>query len=130
MKRALASLLLVLFSFPLISPALFANSAPTLPSCCRRDGKHHCAMTETAASQTPSGGAVVKSTPSKCPLFPCGGSALPDNYKPIRLAESVRYIAPEVVHSDLSPRTHKTPHASPRGEVNKRGPPIDSQLAS
>ena len=45
-RRILASLLLVLFSFSLIAPALFASDpASKLPACCRRDGKHHCAMT-------------------------------------------------------------------------------------
>jgi hypothetical protein len=45
MRRVCASLLLPVFSLPLIAPAL--ASAPDdsqLPACCRRDGKHHCAM--------------------------------------------------------------------------------------
>jgi len=62
-----AILLMALFSFSLISPALFASAEdPTLPACCRRAGKHHCAMTVGQSDQT--------SRPSvqagRCPFFP------------------------------------------------------------
>jgi hypothetical protein len=44
-RRVLASLLLVLFSFSLIAPALSASDADSkLPACCRRNGKHHCTL--------------------------------------------------------------------------------------
>ena len=43
MRRALATLLLVLFCFGLGSPFLQAQPN-AVPACCRRDGKHHCAM--------------------------------------------------------------------------------------
>jgi hypothetical protein len=42
-RRILASLLVVLFSFSLLAPALVASDTDSkLPACCRRDGKHHC----------------------------------------------------------------------------------------
>lgn len=46
MRRALAALLMLVFSFPLIAPA-FVSASPdesSLPACCRRNGQHHCAM--------------------------------------------------------------------------------------
>jgi len=43
-RRALASLLVALFSLPLILPLLRADVASSLPSCCRREGKHRCSM--------------------------------------------------------------------------------------
>src|SRR5271167_2804999 len=43
MRRILASLLLALCSFGLVSPFLQAQPS-VIPACCRRDGKHHCAM--------------------------------------------------------------------------------------
>ena len=40
MRRVPAILLLAVFSFSLISPALFASETESnLPACCRRDGK-------------------------------------------------------------------------------------------
>jgi hypothetical protein len=57
MRRALALLLLAVIGSPLITPLLFASARADLPVCCRRDGKHHCAMggmAGTASSQAPS----------------------------------------------------------------------------
>ena len=51
MRRALASLLVALFSFPLILPVLRADDASNLPSCCRRAGKHHCGMDSESKHQ-------------------------------------------------------------------------------
>lgn len=70
MRRAPAALLLLVFSFPLIAP-LFASGPDEsqLPACCRRDGKHHCAMAM--------GGMELANVPSryivvseKCPCCP------------------------------------------------------------
>jgi hypothetical protein len=45
MRRALAALLLTVFSLPLIAPALASTPDDSqLPACCRRGGAHHCAM--------------------------------------------------------------------------------------
>jgi hypothetical protein len=67
MRRALAMLLMLLFSAPLIAPA-FA-SAPDesqLPACCRRAGKHHCAM-NMEMGNIPSSSHVLS---EKCPFSP------------------------------------------------------------
>ncbi len=71
MRRALATLLLALFSFSLISPALLAaDPEANLPACCRRDGKHHCAMMGAMQSESPSGPALQT---DRCPSFPATG---------------------------------------------------------
>lgn len=67
MRRAFATLLVLVFSVPLIAPT-FA-SAPDdsqLPACCRRGGKHHCAMNMEVGS-IPSSAHVVS---EKCPYSP------------------------------------------------------------
>jgi len=69
MRRVPATLLLCLFSFSLIGPAVFAETESQLPECCRRSGKHHCSETP-ASSQEPSSGSEVKTAPQKCPYFP------------------------------------------------------------
>jgi hypothetical protein len=73
--RLTAFALLVAFSFPLISSLLFAGSEPRLPACCRREGKHKCAMPGMAATgHQQAAGAVLAASP-KCPLFPSGKAA-------------------------------------------------------
>jgi hypothetical protein len=75
MRRALATLLLALFSFSLISPAVLASDPESnLPACCRRDGKHHCAMMGAMMamqSESPSGPALQT---ARCPSFPTAGA--------------------------------------------------------
>ena len=43
-SRATSALLLAVFLLPLFTPFFKLGSESTLPACCRRDGKHHCAM--------------------------------------------------------------------------------------
>ena len=72
MRRVLASLLVALFSFSLIAPAVFASDPDSkLPACCRRDGKHHCGM--ASHTDSPAG---PTARPARCDLFPSGGAVL------------------------------------------------------
>ena len=69
MRRALATLLLVVFSLPLIAPALASTPDDAqLPACCRRHGKHHCAMYREMG-RMPSPFVVIS---EKCPYTPFG----------------------------------------------------------
>ncbi|MFN0171085.1 MAG: hypothetical protein ACKV22_32100 [Bryobacteraceae bacterium] len=74
MRRASAILLLVVLSFPLISPALVVNAKTALPECCRRDGTHHCSMMDSTDMPRQPSGAAVEAAREKCPLFPKGGA--------------------------------------------------------
>ncbi len=44
MRRVWAYLLLAIFGFTPIAPAVFADDSSNLPACCRRFGQHHCSM--------------------------------------------------------------------------------------
>ena len=77
MRRVSAILLVFLFSFSLIAPALFGDDESNLPACCRRDGKHHCGMMIRDMAEAPSSGPAVDALHAKCPLFPNGGAVLP-----------------------------------------------------
>lgn len=57
MRRWLASLLIVLWIAGLSLPVLQAQAS--VPACCRRDGKHHCAVHSEAAG--------FHSTDTRCP---------------------------------------------------------------
>ncbi|QNI31349.1 hypothetical protein H7849_20030 [Alloacidobacterium dinghuense] len=66
MRRLLAISLLMVFSFSLISPLLASDAVnASLPACCRRAGKHHCAM--DADTQQ---GKSISIIAEKCPYAP------------------------------------------------------------
>jgi hypothetical protein len=70
MHRLLASLLALLFGFPLITQFLAVSARTDLPACCRRDGKHHCALSEMASAPESAGGVGLTAVRPKCPLYP------------------------------------------------------------
>lgn len=64
MRQLLAISLLILFGLPFALPLLGANAADAeLPVCCRRNGKHHCAMMREFSPSKVSVGTVRE----KCP---------------------------------------------------------------
>jgi hypothetical protein len=77
MRRAPAILLVFLFSFSLIGPALFVDAESDLPACCRRDGKHHCGMAgdmAAAMADAPLSGPAADALRLKCPFYPIGAT--------------------------------------------------------
>jgi hypothetical protein len=119
MRRALASLLLVLSAFPAIAPFLRADSALNLPACCRLNGKHHCAM---PAAQESSSGPAVKAMQPKCCDYPAAigvsgqwNVALAANWEAVRgslPSQSVTLAPTEAPRRVLFSRSRQ-----------KRGPP-------
>jgi len=65
-RRLFAILLVALFSFSLIAPALSSGAETNVPECCRRAGKHHCSL--GSGSALPSG--PVFNAGGHCPLYP------------------------------------------------------------
>jgi hypothetical protein len=119
MRRALASLLLALSAFPAIAPFLRADSALSLPACCRLNGKHHCSM---PSAQESSSGPALKATQSKCCDYPAaigvsgaGNVALAANWEAVRgslPSHSVTLVPTEAPRRVLFSRSRQ-----------KRGPP-------
>jgi hypothetical protein len=63
-RRLLAISLLMLFGLPFALPFFGEKAAEaSLPVCCRRDGKHRCAM----ATMDPSQGSSMRTIGEKCP---------------------------------------------------------------
>jgi hypothetical protein len=122
LKRTLASLLLVLISFPLIGPALFAgsDSDSNLPACCRRDGKHHCAMMDAADRQKSEAGPALKAT--KCPQFP-STTVAPGCAKTIVLSVSPAIGTVLQVQPACFQRAERIARATFSRSLQKRGPP-------
>jgi hypothetical protein len=66
MRRLLAILLLAAFGLPAVAPLLAQTQDPdqNLPTCCRRNGTHHCALSIAAQNNN----APIISV--RCPVFP------------------------------------------------------------
>lgn len=120
MRRALASFLLAVFSFPLIAPVVFADAESNLPECCRRGGKHHCAMSMDVPSP---GGVTLRTNQPKCPFYP-GAPAVPaaDYVAVFRSAGVVFGIL--VSHPAIHVQTEARYRVSFSRESQKRGPPL------
>ena len=73
MRRAVALLLMLIFSSMLMAPLFASDPEANLPPCCRRHGKHHCMMQGMQGSDGRPGFAAVR---EKCPCFPAGTVAV------------------------------------------------------
>jgi hypothetical protein len=120
MRRALASLLLAVFSFPLIAPAVFADAESNLPECCRRGGKHHCAMTMDDA---PVSGVSLKSIRQRCPLYPSAPATFAGEYVAV-LKSSVASCGALVSRPSVQAQTEARYRISFDRSSQKRGPPV------
>jgi hypothetical protein len=117
MRRAPAILLVVLFSFSLINPALLASDpSSNLPACCRRAGEHHCAM---MVSQTASSGAILQGV---CPLYP-GAKAGPVSSTSDLARIQMTHFGFAAVQQALHLLARPLCRSSYRRTGEKRGPP-------
>jgi hypothetical protein len=122
MRRVPAILLVLLFSFSLIAPALLVDDQSNLPACCRRDGKHHCGMMDRDMAETPSSGPAADAFHVKCPFFPNGGAMVPECGPALLAASQTAGVS---VASQIADRAQA--EAGYRIALNrshrKRGPP-------
>jgi hypothetical protein len=118
-RRLLASSLLALFGFSLISAAFPTAAAESnLPACCRRAGKHHCG---TPGETAPPAGPAFQAG-DRCPYFPGSFTAArsPGVFDAIVLA---------ALRAPLANRTAERFPTQPIGLMSlsgpqqKRGPP-------
>jgi hypothetical protein len=114
-RRVCATLLLVLFGFPLIAPVVRANSEPKLHACCLRGGKHQCAM---AAQQTPGPGIR-----EKCPNFSTATSTPAFSVSTL-MSASLAFFSEVVKHPAIHPQTEALQRISFSRSRQKRGPPV------
>jgi hypothetical protein len=119
MRRVPAILLVLLFSFSLIGPALFVDES-NLPACCRREGKHHCGMTDMA--ETPRSGMAADALRVKCPFFPSGGAVVPESGPALLAASQTPSVAIASQIADR-PRAAGGYRISLDCSHRKRGPP-------
>lgn len=121
MRRIWAMLLVAVFSFVVIGPALLVPTGDQkLPPCCRKDGKHHCA---TAASQESTFGPSFQA--ARCALFvnnqtlpPVPTSGMP------KVGQAT--LAAVVFQRTPRPQSVKLGRISFDRVAQKRGPPFVS----
>jgi hypothetical protein len=131
-QRVSAVLLLVLFSFSLIGMPALNNSETKLPECCRRDGKHHCALSPAAVAMMQdsmedresqdASGPGMKSMAEKC-QYPSGGAAAVAHGKTPLLPAVVTTPASLVSHPASQAQTEARYRVSFSRVRQKRGPP-------
>lgn len=122
MRRVWASLLVAVFSLPLIAPILLANTASDSPACCRRNGKHRCAMADMADQGHALAGLAVKAIQPKCPLFPNAGN-LAVSFHTVLPGSSSDFRVRLVFRSANRKTNENISQIALRGSVRKRGPP-------
>jgi hypothetical protein len=116
MRDTLASLVMVLVSFPLIAPLLLVNAASGLPACCLRNGKHHCTLTVVDTSPS------LRANQPKCPLFP-KAEGVPAFSKTILFGAIPVASAPALAGAAIAHRGGPIFSVVLRDSVRKRGPP-------
>ena len=117
-RRILAILLMAVFSFPLIGPALLASDTDSnLPACCRRSGSHQCSI---MARRSPAAGPAVEA--GKCVSFPVT-TVFPGNPTAGSPGISQVDFGGLIGHSASRPQAEALCRISYSRAGQKRGPP-------
>lgn len=125
LQKFLAILMLAIiggfYAAPLVQAASNDPDAG-LPACCRRHGKHHCAMMDFYLKSVASGAPVVRYIPEHCPFYP-HSKTVPAVSSHAGLAPSAAFFAAVVSHTAVRPQTHAVYSLSLDRSRQKRGPP-------
>ncbi len=125
LRKFIAVLMLAMIGGFYAAPLLQAASSDPdagLPACCRRHGKHHCAMMDRYLKSIDSGTPQIRTTPQHCPFYPHSSSAPGVRYH-AGLAPSAAIFAQVVSHPAVHPQTHAVYRLSLDRSRQKRGPP-------
>jgi hypothetical protein len=116
MRRPLSILIVALFVMGPLSVLLPGGTDAQLPACCRRHGKHHCAM--FAAMAAPPPGSTWFVAPNHCPLYSAGLLA------PVPVfALTHAPAAPGTIATLLTPALSSSSILSRSSTPSSRGPP-------
>jgi hypothetical protein len=118
MRRAVALLLMLMFSSMLMAPLFASDPESNLPPCCRRHGKHHCMMQGMQGTEGRPGFAAVR---EKCPCFPAGTFAV----RSMQFAPESSGLFYAVGHREtlIAPQEQPGVRSSFLRSHPKRGPP-------
>jgi hypothetical protein len=121
-RRLISIALLLIFSFPLISPvlALAASSDANLPACCRRNGAHHCVM-KVQQTESSGPGITLSSIPQRCPAYPAVITSV--QHRDLSLHAASLIIAEIVSYPSVKVQTQARARVAFDRSRQKRGPP-------
>ena len=120
LRRSISfSLIAALISWLLIAPLFAMDTESSVPACCRRAGKHHCAM----RGMERLGGGVpgFRSVSEKCPLFPASTGAV--HHSAFKPEAGGRFSDEVVLQPVLAHRILARVKTSFSRSHQKRGPP-------
>jgi hypothetical protein len=116
-RKLSAAFLVILFSLALLTPLLASAPEDNLPICCRRDGKHACAMRKAAA---PEPGPGFSARPTLCSHYPLS-QAIPVQPLALAAAPSPRPVA--TAPAPLTPSAQTPPATDAFTPTSPRAPP-------
>jgi hypothetical protein len=117
MRPSIAILLAAVFGWMLMLPVFAGSAESNLPACCRKNGKHHCAM----MGKLPAAGVAFAAVKGKCSSFPRATAAV--HIETFKLANRQAIFAGIVGHPTVSPQTEAGYRVSHSRSEQKRGPP-------
>jgi hypothetical protein len=116
MRRLLAITLTLLFGLTLAAPMFPAGASSNLPSCCRRNGDHHC------MSGMSDGSRAFSSIARQCQHFPRAIAVpLTPAFAPAASQSADTLI---VAHPQSAPQTEARYRVAYARSRQKRGPPV------
>ena len=98
-------------------PVFGGTAESNLPACCRKNGKHHCAMLDKLAALGVSFAAIK----GKCPSFPRATAA--GHIETFKAAKRLAIFGGTFGHPTVSPQTEAGYRVSRFRSEQKRGPP-------
>ena len=123
MRRALTIFLILFFGFGPLALGLSASEDSRLPTCCRRHGKHHCAMYALMMAKAEPGKPILTAPPT-CPLFPGFRISTTASVDAITAPSAAN---PLLLRHRRSPAARRAaPYLSPIGRRAGRSPPATS----
>jgi|SRR5581483_2464773 len=119
MQRGIASILVMLFGWLLVLPALASSTNSVIPACCRKNGKHHC--TAMHPGQETDSDPGLNSVSAKCPCCPQSTVASAGHVFAPATTEAI--FAGLVGHPAVAPQTAANFRISQDRSRQKRAPP-------
>ncbi len=112
--------LLSLWGLPICSAFTGRSAEDNLPVCCRRNGKHHCAIQTMPDTRS---GAAFTAPPQHCPLYPKGVVPSPTRVNLFAPTASAVFFAALQSHPTFAPQTEARYRIAFDRSRLKRGPP-------